>query len=244
MIESLKEKFTTLKMKSCADNIEEVVTVAGKANLTILETIEQLIDFEMDVRKKNRIDRLFKASKLIEKQTIDQFEFNFDTSRKKQKTLILNLMDLGFINQKKDIIIIGNSGVGKSFLAKCIAYAATQVGIKTLFTRTVEMINQLKTAEVDNSLLKELQNYQSPDLLVCDELGYLPLGQQGSELLFQIITARHEQKSTIITTNLPFADWGKIFERTSVATAVADRLVYNSEILILEGESYRKRNMK
>jgi len=126
-------------------------------------------------------------------------------------------------------------------MAKCIAYAATQAGIKTLFTTAMDMINHLISAEADHSLLKKLQFYQSPDILVCDEIGYLPLGTQGSNLFFQVISTRHERKSTIITTNLTFTEWGKIFDSTTVATAIADRLVYNSEILIMEGKSYRKR---
>jgi len=126
-------------------------------------------------------------------------------------------------------------------MAKCIAYAATQAGIKTLFTTAMDMINHLISAEADHSLLKKLQFYQSPDILVCDEIGYLPLGTQGSNLFFQVISTRHERKSTIITTNLTFSEWGKIFDSTTVATAIADRLVYNSEILIMEGKSYRKR---
>ena len=106
----------------------------------------------------------------------------------------------------------------------------------------MDMIKHLIAAEADHSLLKKLHYYQSPDLLVIDEIGYLPLGQQGSNLFFQVISQRHETRSSIITTNLPFADWGKIFDSTSVATAIADRLVYNSQVLILEGSSYRKRN--
>ena len=150
-------------------------------------------------------------------------------------------MDLTFISHKKDIVLIGNPGVGKSLLAKTVAYAATQFGITVLFTSTMDMINQLIAAQDGHDLLRKLKIYQSPDLLVCDEIGYLPLGKQGSNLFFQVISARHEQKSTIITTNLPFAQWGNIFDSTSVATAIADRLVYNSEILIMEGKSYRKR---
>ena len=89
-------------------------------------------------------------------------------------------MSLEFIKQKKDIILIGNPGVGKSFLAKCVAYGATQAGIKTLFTTATDMINHLIAAEADHSLLKKLQFYQSPDILVCDEIGYLPLGTHKS----------------------------------------------------------------
>ncbi|MBF0527649.1 MAG: ATP-binding protein [Deltaproteobacteria bacterium] len=105
----------------------------------------------------------------------------------------------------------------------------------------MDMINHLIAAEADRPLLKKLHYYQSPDLLVCDELGYLSLGQQGSHLFFQVISQRHQQKSTLVTTNLPFADWGNVFDSTTVATAIADRLVHNSEVLIFGGSSYRKR---
>ncbi len=105
----------------------------------------------------------------------------------------------------------------------------------------MDMINQLVAAENDHTMLKKLQFYQSQDLLVCDKIGYLPLGRQGSNLSFQVISGRHGKESTIITINLPLACWGDIFDGTSVATAIADRLVYNSEILIMEGDSYRKR---
>lgn len=149
-----------------------------------------------------------------------------------------------FIKNRQDIILIGNPGTGKTFLIKCIAYAATQAQVKVLFTTAMDMINQLIAADADKSLLKKLHIYQSPDLLVIDELGYLPLGIQGSNLLFQVISALHGKKSTAITTNLPFAAWGKIFDNTTVATAIADRLVFNSEVLVLEGESYRKKTRK
>ncbi|MCF6247385.1 MAG: ATP-binding protein [Desulfobacula sp.] len=172
---------------------------------------------------------------------MDQFDFSHHKSRKRENNRILNLIDLGFVQNKKDIIMIGNPGTGKTFLSKCIAYAATQAGIKTLFTTAMDMINQLVAAQTDHTLIKKLKFYQSQDILLCDEIGYLPLGRQGSNLFFQVISARHEKKSTIITTNLPFAKWGDIFDGTTVATAIADRLVYNSEILILEGPSYRKR---
>ena len=241
MIESIIEKFKLLKLKTCANNILQVTELAKQKNWSALQIIEHLLDLELETREKNRIALRFKQSKLLEKPTIDQFDFNFHASRKRQKNRILNLMDLEFIKEKKDIILIGNPGVGKSFLAKCIAYAATQASVKVLFTTAMDMINHLIAAEADHSLLKKLHYYQSPALLAVDEIGYLPLGTQGSNLFFQVISARHEKSSTIITTNLPFAEWGKIFDSTTVATAIADRLVYNSEVLIMEGTSYRKR---
>lgn len=240
-MDEIIEKFKTLRLKNCALNLAEVIDQSVQTNLSALQTIDRLLDIEINCREKARIALRFKQSKLDEKVTIDQFDFAHHESRKKQKTRILDLMDLKFIPDKKDIIFIGNPGTGKSFLSRCIAYAATQTGIKTLFTTTMDMINQLVAAKQDHTLLKKLKYYQSQDLLICDEIGYLPLGRQGSNLFFQVISARHEKKSTIITTNLPFAKWGNVFDGSTVATAIADRLVYNSEILILEGKSYRKR---
>ena len=241
MIESVILKLKQLRLKTCADSIITVLEEAKERNWSTLQIIDHLLDLELEAREQSRITLRFKQSKLLEKPTLDQFDFNFHVSRKKQKNRILNLMDLEFIKKKKDIILIGNPGVGKSFLAKCMAYAATQASVKTLFTTAMDMINHLIAAEADHSLLKKLHYYQSPALLVIDEIGYLPLGTQGSNLFFQVISQRHEQSSTIITTNLPFAQWGKIFDSTTVATAIADRLVYNSEVLIMEGPSYRKR---
>ena len=177
----------------------------------------------------------------MEKTTIDQFDFNHHKSRKEQKTQILNLFNLEFVTEHKDVILIGNPGTGKTFLAKSIAYAACNANVKVLFTTAIDMINHLIAAEADHSLLKKLHYYQSPALLVCDELGYLSLGQQGSHLFFQVIGARHQIKSTLLTTNLPFAEWGNVFDSTTVATAIADRLVHNSEVLILGGTSYRRK---
>ena len=241
-LESVKEKLKILRLKSCADNIPQILEQAEKQNTSTLQVIERLLDPELAHRRQCRILLKYKQSKLFEKPTIDQFDFHFHVSRMKQKARILHLMDLVFVQQKKDIILIGHTGLGKSFLAKCIAYAATQAGVGTLFTTAMDMINHLAAAEADHSLLKKLYLYQAPEVLVIDEVGYLPLGNQGSNLFFQVISARHEKKSTVITTNLPFADWGKIFDSTTVATAIADRLVNNSEVIIFEGPSYRTRS--
>jgi len=241
-MKAIIEKLKKLRLKNCAQNISNIIEQATQKNLSPLQAIERLIDIEIEEWDKGRMILRYKQSRLDTKVTIDQFNFNYHKSRQTQKSMILNLMDLDFIEKKKDIIMLGNPGTGKSYLAKCIAFAATQAGIKTLFTTAMDMVNHLIAADADHNLLKKLKYYQSPDILVVDEIGYLPLGQQGSNLIFQVISARHEKKSTMITTNLPFAQWGNIFDSTTVATAIADRLVYNSEILVLEGPSYRTRN--
>lgn len=243
MMEDTLNKCRDLRLKSFTENLERVIEESAKKNWPCLRTIEHLLDLELEKRKLARIDACFKASRLTETQTIDNFDFTFTASRKENKARILRLLDLEFIKDKKDVIFIGTPGGGKSFLAKCIAYAATQAGIKTLFTTTMDMINQLLASDA-RMLVKKLNYYKSFDLLVCDEIGYLPLGKNGASLFFQVISQRHLSGSTIITTNLPFTEWGNIFEDTIIATAIADRLVENSEIILLEGPSYRKRDKK
>ena len=184
MIEDVISKCRLLNLKIWAEILEKVMEDSSKKNWSTLQTIEHLLNIEIEHRKKNRIESCFRASKLDEKPTIDRFDFSFHPSRKNHKARILSLLDLGFIKDKKDVILIGNPGVGKTFLAKCLAYSATLSGIKTLLTGAMEMINQLIAAEAERSFLKKLHYYQSFDLLVCDEIGYLPLGQQGSNLFF------------------------------------------------------------
>jgi DNA replication protein DnaC len=243
-IEPVSEKCRALRLNTCMRQLPAVIQMAAEKNWPALTAIEHLLELELEARRQTQMLVRFKQSKLCETPTIDQFDFNFHISRKDQKGKILQLISLQFLSEKKDLILIGNPGVGKSFLAKIIAYAATQQSFKVLFTTAMDMINHLVAAEADHSLLKKLHHYAAPQLLLIDELGYLPLGTQGSNLFFQVISQRHERKSTVITTNLPFADWGTIFDSTTVATAIADRLVYNSEVLILEGYSYRKRSRK
>ena len=240
-LEHLKETLIQLRLKTMAQNLEATLKDATDKNRDSLFVLHQLADLEAEHRWHNAIKLRFQQSTLNEKLTIDQFDFNHHKSRKDQKTHILNLLNLNFVKELKDAIFIGNPGTGKTFLAKSIAYAACNANIKVLFTTAIDMINHLIAAEADRSLLKKLHYYQSPALLVCDELGYLSLGQQGSHLFFQVISARHQVKSTLLTTNLPFAQWGNVFDSTTVATAIADRLVHNSEVLIFEGDSYRRK---
>ena len=241
-LEALKEKLLQLRLKAMAQNLEEVLRQAGQKNLDPPSTLGLLIDLELERRWQEAISLRWRQSGVAEKITIDQFDFDHHKSRRDQKTRILSLISLEFIREHKDLIIIGNPGTGKTFLAKAVAFAACNRNTRVLFTTAIDMVNQLIAAEANRSLLKKLQFYQSPDLLVCDELGYLSLGSQGSHLFFQVISHRHQQKSTLLTTNLPFADWGKVFDSTTVATAIADRLVHNSEAFILGGQSYRRKH--
>jgi len=240
-LETVKEKLVDLRLKTMAQHLDTVLHEAQEKNQHLLYSLRRLADMELEKRWQSAVKLRWEQAKLPDRPTIDQFDFDHHKSRKEQKTRILNLLSLQFIKEHMDVILIGNPGTGKTFLAKCIATAACNANTKVLFTSTMDMINHLIAADADRSLLKKLNYYQSPELLCVDEIGYLSLGQQGSNLFFQVISARHQKKSTLLTTNLPFADWGNVFDSTTVATAIADRLVHRSEVLILEGTSYRRK---
>lgn len=239
--ERLKDKLKHLRLSGMLHHLDTTLEQATTKNLDVIAALNLLADIEIEQRWQRSILQRWRNSGLKEKLTIDQFDFDHHRSRNDQKNRILKLLHLDFVSAHSDVIFIGNPGTGKTFLAKCMAYAACNANIKVLVTTAMDMINRLIAAEADHSLLKQLNYYYTPDLLVCDELGYLSLGQQGSHLFFQVISGRHQQKSTVITTNLPFAEWGKVFDSTTVATAIADRLVHDSEVVILEGTSYRRK---
>jgi DNA replication protein DnaC len=224
-------------------NLDQILTEASAKNLSLAAALESLADMELDARQSRAVERRFAASRLGTPSSMDSFKFSHDKTRLQAKNRILQLMDLGFVQKGANVIIIGNPGVGKTFLAKIIASRICQANQRVLFTTAMDMLNHLLAAQADHSLVRKLKVYTSPTVLVCDELGYLSLDQQTSNLFYQVISTRHGHKrSTVITTNTAFSEWGNILFNTTIATAIADRLVENSEIFLLGGDSLRKAN--
>lgn len=236
---ALQQKLEKLNLTTLSREIETRLAEAVKKNLSHAATLEWLADLELSMRQQRAVERRFKVARLTTRPTLDIFRFDRN-KRQPLKPRILQLLDLAFLGRGTNVVIIGNPGVGKTLLAKIVAWRACQANRRVLFTTAMDMLNHLLASQVDHSLVRKLKHYTEPELLVCDELGYLSLDQQTSNLFYQVISARHsKKKSTIITTNTPFSEWGNILHNTTIATAIADRLVENSEVLLLSGPSVR-----
>ena len=221
--------------------LDQAITDAAARNLSLTQALEALVDLELESRNSRSIERRFRLSRLHARHSIDSFHFKHHKSRAEQKARILRLLDLEFLQNGSSAIFIGNPGVGKTFLAKIIGWRACQANQRVLFTTAMDMLNHLLASQVDHSLIRKLRTYTKPTLLIVDELGYLSLDQQTSNLFYQVVSTRHSRKrSTLITTNTAFSEWGSILYNTTIATAIADRLVENSEIFLLGGDSLRK----
>lgn len=236
----LTDKLTQLKLTFMAKELDRVLTDAAAKSLSPAAAIEWLTDLELEGRRGRSVERRFRLSKLQAKHGIESFNFNHHKSRQQMKSKILHLLDLDFVKQGTNIILIGNPGTGKTFLSKIIGWKACQANLRVLFTPAMQMLNQLVASQADHSLVRRLKTYTDPTLLICDELGYLSLDQQTSNLFYQVISTRHaERRSTVITTNTIFSEWGSILFNTTIAAAIADRLVENSEVFLMGGPTWR-----
>lgn len=170
-------------------------------------------------------------------KSLDSFDFKFP--KKIKRELVVSLFDLDFVAKKTNVIFLGRTGLGKTHLATALALACCQKGYRVLFSTAVNVVNHLQAAQSDGTFLRRLRQYLVPDLLVLDELGYLPIDRHGADLLFQVISGRYERGSVVLTTNRAFKEWASVFNDATVAAAVIDRLAHHSEVIVIEGKSHR-----
>ena len=239
--EQLLRDLHFLKLTRIAEIYREVLDDASRKNSSILEILKTLVAEEVVARSERALKRRIDQARLPKKKTIH--DYNFDFPKRIPKQRILRLFDCQFIDEHFCGVFIGPTGVGKTHLLTALAYVACERGISVRFTRVVDMINVLTTAQLNGTLEKALRTYVKPSLLLLDELGYLPIDKRGADLMFQVVAARYESGSIVLTTNRAFRDWGKIFDvDNTLATAMIDRLMHHGEAYLIRGDSYRMKD--
>jgi DNA replication protein DnaC len=196
-----------------------------------------LIQWEEEEHIRRSLERRIKSARLGRFKAIDQFDWNWPT--RCDRGAIEAILTLDFIQEAANVILIGPNGLGKTMLAKNIAYQALIAGHTVLCTVAGQLLGDLTATESDTALRRRLRKYSAPDILVVDEIGYLSYSNRHADLLFELLNRRYEKKSTIITTNKPFAQWQEVFPNAGCVVSLVDRLVHRSEVIPIEGKSYR-----
>ena len=202
----------------------------------------RLCELELLDREQRATERRIKAAKLPVLKSLETFEFRAIPSVNKR--LVLELTRSEYLDRRENVLALGNSGTGKTHLALALGLAACQKGYRVRFTTAAALVNELLEARDDKRLLRVQKQLAKQDLLIVDELGYVPLSKTGAELLFEIFSQRYEQASTLVTSNLPFNEWTEIFGSERLTGALLDRLTHHVHILELNGESYRLEHSK
>ncbi len=204
--------------------------------------LEPLIRWEEEERARRGLERRLTNAHLGRFKPLADFDWSWPTQCDQE--VVNECMQLEFLNESTNLILIGPNGVGKSTIARNIAYRAVLRGYNALFTSASQMLNELAAQDGDNALKRRLAHFARPHLLVVDEVGYLSYSNRHADLLFEIVSRRYEEKSTLVTTNRPFSEWNEVFPNAACVVSLVDRLVHRSEIIAIEGESYRLKEAK
>jgi DNA replication protein DnaC len=237
-----EELLRLFHLNRSADTLSTKAQEAAAHSWSHVQFLEALLSEEAAVRHERIVQLRLREARMPLVKTMDTFDWNHPTFIQKQ--LILNAFNFDFVTKKENFILVGPSGLGKSHIALALGYAACQKEIKTRWVTAAEVVNILTATKADHSTEKVLKIFKAYELVVIDELGFLPLDKEGSDLFFQLISRRYEQGSIVLTTNRPFKEWGQIFNDNIVASAILDRLVHHCQLAKIGGKSYRVKNKK
>ena len=238
----LKHHLKQLKLPTMLAECEKIAARAAKDNLDHLAFLLQLCELELIDRERRAAERRLKAPRFSAHKTLDAFDFKARPSV--NKPLLLGLVKGDYLDKRENILLVGPSGTGKTHLALALGIAACGQGKKVRFWRVTELITTLLEAKEDRQLLRTRGQLAKLDLLILDELGYVPASKAGAELLFDVIATAYERNSVIVTTNLPFENWTEVLGNERLTGAALDRLTHRCHILETKGESYRLREAK
>lgn len=237
----LTSHLDTLRPPFIKEHCQTQAANAAKNSLSHLDHLAGLIAGEAALRADRAVARRIQAARFPVIKTLDTFRW--DWPKKINRLQIQDLFRLQFIKDHANVILLGTVGPGKTHLATALGYAACQQGMHVLFANAIDVINTLHAARTKGTLKTELRKYTTPALLILDEIGYLPIDQRGADLLFQVISARYERGSIILTTNKAFKQWPTIFNGgATITSAVLDRLLHHGHTVVLEGSSYRMKD--
>jgi DNA replication protein DnaC len=241
VLSQLDRDLAELKLLEIARAYREVLDEAARKGSSMLEVLGVLIGLEAASRQQRALQRRLAAARLPKRKTLEEYDFAFP--KRVAKAAIVRLFDCDFIERHGCAVFIGPTGTGKSHLVTALGYTAAERGYSVRHTRVVDLINHLTTAQINGLLGKALKGYVRPSLLLLDELGYLPIDKRGADLLFQVVAARYETGSIVLSTNRPFREWGVLFDvDNTLATALIDRLMHHGEALPIQGPSYRMKD--
>ena len=232
----------TLGLPAFASNWERLAQEAERKRETHADYLAELAHLEVRQRRERRIARLIKDARFPVLKTLDVFDFAAQPGV--ERDAVLELARCDFVEHKQNVVLIGGIGTGKTHLAIALGVACCQRERRVRFLTAAEAANELAEAKAQGRLSRKLEQLARFDLLVLDELGYVPFDRKDADLLFGLVTKVYEKKSMVITTNLPFGRWSEVFLDTTAAAAVIDRVVHHATILKTEGESYRLKDAK
>ncbi len=237
MIEELNKNLEALQLDYIKEILPDYIHKNNKKMPPLTESLNYLTKEEIKAKDERASLGIIKAANFPFKKTLDDYDFSFQPSVNEGQ--IKELANLTFVNDNENIIFVGNSGVGKTHLAVALGMEAAKHRKSVYFITCHNLMIKLNKAQKENRLDKQLQHLAQYKVLIIDEIGYLPVDHQGSNLFFQLIAKRYMNKSTIVTTNMPFSRWGEVFSDNTLASAVLDRLLHYSHIIRITGNSYR-----
>jgi DNA replication protein DnaC len=241
-IEGLQATLNGLGLKAVESRLENLLEQASKKEPSYADFLQDLLNCEVDARRIRYLRARLQLSHLPFIKTFDQFDFSFQPSIDERQ--VRELRSLRFIHEASNVILLGPPGVGKTHLSVALAEAAIQSGFGAYFMTAHDLVNDLGRAYREGRLDRRMRVYLAPKVLIIDEMGYLPLDELGATIFFQLVSARYERGSIILTSNKSYGDWGSVFGDPIIATAILDRLLHHSTTINIRGESYRLKDRK